>query len=186
MTAQPNQDHNELSQQELMALPQGDLRLLQTDLAQRLLASRELARFAYVAKDGTPRVVPVMFHWNGTEVIVCSFAEAAKLPALRVKPDVAITIDTSSHPPEILLVRGRAELTDVDGVAEEFKLANYRYGGPEFGASRIAEVDHPGTKMVRIAISPTWVGVLDFKIRFSGGRNASDFLERGRQERKAS
>lgn len=168
-----------MSLEEYKCLPQGDVRLLESDVAQRLLHSKELARLAYVALDATPRVLPIMFHWNGSEVILCSFAETAKLPALRKRPEVAITIDTSAHPPEILLVRGRAEMTDVDGVAEEFKLANYRYGGPEFGASRIAEVDHPGTKMVRIAVKPTWVGVLDFQVRFSGGRTRDDFMKRG-------
>ncbi|GFJ87126.1 hypothetical protein [Phytohabitans rumicis] len=71
----------------------------------------------------------------------------------------------------------------MDGVTEEFKLANYRYGGPEFGASRIAEVDHPGTRMARIAVRPSWVGVIDFKTRFTGGRTAEEFLQRGRDGR---
>jgi hypothetical protein len=162
------------------ALPQGDVRLIDHEVAQRLLVSKELARLAYTGLDGTPRVLPVMFHWNGTEVVIASFHEARKIPALQKRPDVAITIDTSEHPPQILLIRGKAEITLVDGVAEEFKLANYRYGGPEFGAGRIAEVDHPGTKMWRIAIKPAWVGVLDFKTRFSGGRNIEVFAERGR------
>lgn len=163
----------------MTALPQGDIRLLESEVAQRLLASKELARLAYVARDGTPRVLPIMFHWNGTEIVLSSFAGAHKIAALRERPDVAITIDTSVHPPEILLIRGRAELTDVDGVAPEFRLANLRYGGPEFGARRIAEVDHPGTRMVRIVVRPTWVGVLDFRTRFSGGRNAEEFALRG-------
>lgn len=161
-------------------LPQGDLRLLDTEVGQRLLTSKEMARLAYVAPDGTPRVVPVMFHWNGREVIVSSFAGALKIKALRARPDVALTIDTNHHPPEILLIRGRAFLTDVDGVVPEFVLANYRYGGPEFGASRIAEVNHPGLKMVRIAIRPTWAGIIDFQVRFSGGRTAAEFARRGR------
>lgn len=161
------------------ALPQGDVRLIEHEVAQRLLVSKELARLAYVALDGTPRVLPVMFHWNGSEVVISSFHEARKIPALQKRPDVAITIDTSSHPPEILLIRGKAEISLVDGVAEEFKLANYRYGGPEFGAGRIAEVDHPGTKMWRIAVRPAWVGVLDFQTRFTGGRTADDFAGRG-------
>jgi hypothetical protein len=161
-------------------LPQGDCRLLEHEVAQRLLVSKEMARVAYVARDGTPRVVPMMFHWNGTEIILSSFAGARKLPALRARPDVAITIDTTSHPPEILLIRGKAEITDVDGIVPEFIQANYRYGGPEFGAKRISEVDHPDTKMARIAVRPTWVGVLDFKTRFSGGRNDAEFLQRGR------
>jgi hypothetical protein len=46
-------------------LRQGDLQLLDSDLAQRLLASTELARLAYVTHDGTPRVLPMLFHWTG-------------------------------------------------------------------------------------------------------------------------
>jgi dihydroflavonol-4-reductase len=45
-----------------MALPQGDLRLLESDVAQRLLASTIPARVAYIARNGTPRVVPTWFH----------------------------------------------------------------------------------------------------------------------------
>ena len=56
-----------------MSLPQGDLGLLDPDVAERLLASTELARLAYVATDGTPRVVPMLFHWNGTEIVVSTF-----------------------------------------------------------------------------------------------------------------
>ena len=40
------------------ALPQGDLRLLETDLARELLGSSIPARLAFVATDGTPRVSP--------------------------------------------------------------------------------------------------------------------------------
>jgi hypothetical protein len=161
-------------------IPQGDLRLLDSDVAQRLLHSKEMARVAFTGLDGKPRVLPVMFHWNGGELVFCSFANSHKEPALRARPDVAITIDTTVHPPEILLIRGRAVLTEVDGVAEEYRLANYRYGDAEFAAGRIAEVDHPGVRMVRIAVRPTWVGVLDFKTRFPRGRDAEQFMERGR------
>jgi hypothetical protein len=162
-------------------LTQGDLRLLEHQLARRLLVSKEMARLAYTALDGTPRVVPVMFHWDGDDVVVASFANAHKIAAIHRRPDVALTIDTTVHPPEILLIRGRAEITDVDGVVPEFVLANIRYGGEEFGRSRVAEVDHPGLKMHRIAIRPTWVGVLDFKTRFSRGRGQDEFLLRGRK-----
>ncbi|AGL16731.1 pyridoxamine 5'-phosphate oxidase family protein [Actinoplanes sp. N902-109] len=162
------------------ALAQGDVRLLQTEVAQRLLTSKELARLAYTGRDGKPRVLPMMFHFNGTEVVFASFAGALKIAALRERPDVAITIDTSVHPPEILMIRGTATLTEVEGVAEEFVLANQRYGGPEFGAKRIAEVNRPGVRMVRIAVRPQWVGVLDFTTRFSGGRDDEEFARRGR------
>ncbi|GFJ87127.1 pyridoxamine 5'-phosphate oxidase family protein [Phytohabitans rumicis] len=81
-----------------VTLPQGDLRLLETDVAQRLLHGKELARLAYVAADGTPRVLPVMFHWNGEQIVVSSFAGALKNNAIRARPAVAFTIDTNSHP----------------------------------------------------------------------------------------
>jgi hypothetical protein len=53
--------------EDLLMAPQGDVRLLQTDVAQRLLTSTELARVAYVATDGTPRVFPMLFHWTGDD-----------------------------------------------------------------------------------------------------------------------
>ena len=40
-----------------MALAQGDLELLESDLAKRMLSSTVPARLAYTAKDGTPRVM---------------------------------------------------------------------------------------------------------------------------------
>ncbi|MEV4530295.1 hypothetical protein [Streptosporangium sp. NPDC049304] len=77
--------------EDVMTLPQGDVRLLDSDVARRLLASKELARLAYVAA-----------------------------------------------------------------------------------------VDHPGTRMARIAVRPTWVGVLDFQTRLPGGVGVEDFKRRGR------
>ncbi|MPZ29302.1 MAG: pyridoxamine 5'-phosphate oxidase [Micromonosporaceae bacterium] len=161
-------------------LPQGDVRLLQSETAQRLLASTELARVACVARDGTPRIFPVMFHWTGEELVFGTFAGAGKIPALRARPDVAITIDAAAMPPEVLLLRGRATVTDVAGIVPEYALAHYRYAGPEQGARNIAEVDRPGTRMARIAVRPSWVGVLDFTTRFPGGATADQFAERGR------
>jgi Pyridoxamine 5'-phosphate oxidase len=102
-------------------LPQGHLGLLETPVAQRPLASTELARLAYVAADGTPRVMPMLFHWTGTELVMSTFDGACKIAALRGRPDVAITIDTNAIPPEVLLIRGRASVADVDGASvEEF------------------------------------------------------------------
>jgi PPOX class probable F420-dependent enzyme len=150
---------------DVMTLPQGDVRLLESELAQRLLASTELARMAYVARDGTPRVFPMMFHWTGEEIVFGTFAGARKIRALRARPAVALTIDAGAAPPEVLLLRGSAEITDVDGLVPEYVLAHHRYYGPEQGARNIAEADRPGVRMARIAVRPTWVGLLDFQTR---------------------
>jgi hypothetical protein len=164
----------------LMTLPQGDVRLLDSAPAQRLLASTELARFAYVASDGTPRVLPMFFHWTGDELVFATFGGAKKIAALRHRPAVAITIDSAGLPPEALLVRGPVTVTEVDGIVPEYVLAQYRYTGPEQGAANVAEVDQPGVRMARIALRPEWVGVLDFQSRFPGGGTADDFARRGR------
>jgi nitroimidazol reductase NimA-like FMN-containing flavoprotein (pyridoxamine 5'-phosphate oxidase superfamily) len=67
-------------------LPQGDLVLLDSPVAEDLLASTELARLAYVAGDGSPRVFPIMFYWTGSELVMGTFAGASKIAALRARP----------------------------------------------------------------------------------------------------
>ncbi|MBB4931314.1 PPOX class probable F420-dependent enzyme [Lipingzhangella halophila] len=160
-------------------LPQGDVELLHTEVALRLLHSTELARLAYVAGDGTPRVFPMMFHWTGSELVFGTFAGARKIGTLRRRPDVAVTIDAPA-PPEVLLIRGRAEVTDVPGLVDDYLAAHRRYGGEEQVAAVRAQHDHPDTRMARIAVRPTWVGVLDFQSRFPGGATAEEFERIGR------
>jgi hypothetical protein len=38
----------------------------------------------------------------------------------------------------------------------------------------------PGTRMARVALRPSWVGVLDFQTRFPGGGTAEQFDRRER------
>lgn len=156
-------------------LPQGDLRLLDSEMAKGLLASTIPARFAYVALNGTPRVLPTWFYWTGAEVVMPTFVAAphvrrpaARLQALRVNPNVAITIDTESFPPNVLLLRGQVSITEVQGIVPEYRLAARRYMGEETAAAYLAQVDQPGTAMARIALRPTWVGILDFATRLPG------------------
>jgi hypothetical protein len=49
--------------------------ILKKPISQEML-NRDLARLAYVAKDGTPRVVPIGFTWNGSEVVMCTATNA--------------------------------------------------------------------------------------------------------------
>jgi hypothetical protein len=90
---------------------------------------------------------------------------ASRLRALRANPAVAITIDTDSFPPEVLSIRGQASVTEVDGVVREYALAARRYLGEEEGAAYVDYLDDPVTRMARIAVRPTWVGVIDFQHR---------------------
>jgi Pyridoxamine 5'-phosphate oxidase len=165
--------------QDLTGLPQGDLRLLDSQTAQHLLASTELARLAYVAADGTPRVFPIMFHWTGEELVFATFAGASKIRALQARPDVAVTIDTLAMPPQVLQLRGRVTVAEMDGVVPEYRLIHLRYGGPEHADAEIANIEQPGLRMARIVLRPDWAGVSDFTSRFPGGLTAEQFARRG-------
>lgn len=148
-----------------MSLPQGDIRLLDDPAARRLLASTELARLAYIGKDGTPRLIPMLFHWNGSAIVLPTFATGAKLRALRANPAVAITIDSAGPPPEVLQLRGTAEIDVQDGVVDEYELAHRRYYGEEQGAANVAPLRAAGVAMARIVLRPDWVAVIDFQQR---------------------
>jgi hypothetical protein len=149
-----------------MAARQGDVTLLSDPVAQTLLQSTIPARLAYVWPDGTPRVVPIWFHWTGTELVLGSPPRAPKLKALRSPTPVAVTIDSEGWPARALLVRGTAEVTLVDGVAAEYAAAAERYFGPEQGRAWVAQLRSMVPRMARIAIRPTWVRILDFETRF--------------------
>ena len=155
--------------------------ILNRPISQELLA-RDLTRLAYVARDGTPRVVPIPFTWNGTEVVMCTTTNAPKLASLRRNPAVALTIDTEVHPPKILLLRGRAELEVVEGIPEEYLEMNGSYTmTPEQRVEWEAEVRSLYDSMVRIVVKPTWAKLIDFQETLP---SAVAELVRRRQERQ--
>src|SRR5690348_8952256 len=150
--------------------------------ASRELLARDLTRLAYVAKDGTPRTIPIAFTWNGSEIVLCTTRNAPKLPSLRRNPAVALTIDTEVHPPTILLIRGRAELDDVDGIPEEYLTMNGSYEmTPEQRVAWEAEIRSLYDGMVRIVITPTWAKLIDFETTLP---SAVEELVRQRAERE--
>ncbi|MBE1486769.1 pyridoxamine 5'-phosphate oxidase family protein [Plantactinospora soyae] len=148
------------------SLPQGDLKLLDTAIAQRLLGASLVARLAYTAKDGTPRLIPVNFLWTGEELVVGAFAGTYKIRDLRARPDVAVCIDTADGLPQVLMLRGKVTLAEVDGVLPEYATIQRAGMGDEMGDAYLRAIDKPGLRMVRIGLRPTWVGVLDFQERF--------------------
>lgn len=156
--------------------------VLDRPLSQQLLA-RDVTRLAYVAKDGTPRNIPIIFTWNGTQIVVCTPRNASKVEALRANPMVALTIDTEVHPPAILLIRGRAELDVVDGIPDEYLQATTTYEmTPEQRVeweSEVRSLYHDG--MVRIVVTPTWAKLIDFETTLP---SAVEELIRQREERR--
>lgn len=134
------------------------------DPVSRGLLDRDIARLAYTAVDGTPRVVPIAFVWNGSEIVMCTVPNAPKIGSLRRNPSVALTIDTEVHPPLILLVRGEATLDEVDGIPEEYLTANTTYEmTDEQRREWETEVRSLYPSMVRIVVTPTWAKLIDFE-----------------------
>ena len=149
-----------------MATQQGSLALLDDPVAQKLLQSTLPARFAYNWSDGTPRLVPIGFHWNGKEIVLGGPPDAPKMKVLHDGDKVALTIDSDSMPYKVLMVRGSIRIDSVDGVAPEYASMSRRVMGEEQGEAWLNQIGAMIPRMARIFITPEWVGILDFETRF--------------------
>jgi nitroimidazol reductase NimA-like FMN-containing flavoprotein (pyridoxamine 5'-phosphate oxidase superfamily) len=140
------------------------IEVLDKPISRELLGSSIPARLAYTGLDGDPRVVPVGFWWDDVQLLVFTVPTAAKVRALRQNPRVAITIDTQDQwPPRVLLIRGSAQLEEVEGVPEEYIEASRKVTpAGEFEAWETG-VRGLYDRMVRIAIEPDWAKLLDFE-----------------------
>lgn len=148
--------------------------VLNDKIAHDLLTSTELARLAYTWKDGTPRVVPVWFHWTGSEVVMASPLKAPKVDILEGRPQVAISIDAAGGwPYRALLLRGNAKVERLDGVPAEYVKAGERYAGHDFIQAWAAHLEKTGVKFARISVTPTYAKILDFETRFPSATTAA-------------
>ena len=156
-----------------MATKQGDIALLTDPIAKELLQSTIPARLAYVWSDGTPRVIPIWFHWNGKHIVLGTPLTAPKMKALINNPKVALTIDTNSWPHKVLQIRGTAQIETVDGVVPEYAAAAQRYFGKDQGQTWVEQVKKMFPRMARITVSPEWVSIIDFEKRFPSAIEAA-------------
>ena len=78
---------------------------------------------------------------------------------------MALTIDTEDAVPHVLSIRGIATVTQHAAVVPEYELSAYRYLGDDAAQALLARLDDPVTVMARIAVRPTWVGLIDFDTR---------------------
>ena len=88
---------------------------------------------------------------------------APKVRVLESNPNVAITIDGTTWPYKVLMIRGKAEVSTVDDVDRDYALACERYMGEQAGRAWVSTL--AGQPMARIAVRPEWVGILDFETR---------------------
>jgi hypothetical protein len=149
-----------------MTTPQGSLELLQHPVAQELLQLPAPARLAYTWVDGTPRIIPIGFHWNGSELVLGTPTDSPKMSALRDGSKVAVSIDTTSMPYHVLQIRGSVRTDIVDGIAPEYAAMTVRCLGEEQGGAWLETMRTLSPQMARVFITPEWVGILDFEGRF--------------------
>ncbi len=149
-----------------MVSQQGDLALLEHPVVQELLQSPLPARFAYVRSDGAPDVVPIGFHWNGTEFVLGTFPNTVKMRALHDGDKVALSIDTDAMPYKVLRIRGSVRTDVVEGIAPEYEAMTKRTLGEEAGQGWIEQMRPVVPSMARIFVTPEWVCVQDFQTRF--------------------
>jgi len=141
------------------------MQVLNDPLAQELMKLPIPARLAYTGLDGFPRAIPVGYLWNGTQLVICTATNSPKMKALTANPKVALTIDTNTFPPHILLVRGSASVEIVDGVAPEFLEASRRYVPPQQWEGFEQGVHGLYKQQGRITIVPEWAKLIDFETR---------------------
>jgi hypothetical protein len=113
--------------------------------ARNLLDSATLLRLAYNGSDGFPRVIPIGFYWNGSQIVVCTAATAPKVKALSSRPNVAMTI-----------------VDIVDGVPDEYIAASKKALGADHVTEFERQVRSMYDQMARISIEPEWARFFDF------------------------
>jgi len=67
-----------------------------------------MARLAYTWHNGSPRVVPMWFHWTGEGLLTGAPPNSPKIKVLAVRPQVTVSIDTVEWPYQWLTMRGTA------------------------------------------------------------------------------
>jgi hypothetical protein len=139
--------------------------LMNDPIAQELVKAPIHARLAYCATDGSPRVIPMGYLWNGDVFVMGSPVNSPKVKSLAANPKVALTIDTSSFPPHVLLVRGEAAIEVVDGVPDEFVESSRRFVGEAGMPEWEAGVRALYKQMAIIRVTPTWAKIFDFETR---------------------
>lgn len=149
-----------------MVTHQGSLDLLNDPVARQLLQSSIPARLAYTWTDGTPRVVPIGFHWNGSEFALGTFPDSPKMQALKDGARVALSIDSDTMPYRVLLVRGSVRLLHVEGIAPEYEAMTRRMMEPGMAEGWLANMRQITPEMAVIFVRPEWVAVQDFETRF--------------------
>jgi len=139
-------------------------RVLAKPIAQELLKSNIPARVAYIALDGTPRVIPVGYWVGPDDIRFYSPVNSRKIDAMRANPNVSVSIDTTGQmPPRILTLRGTVSINIIDGIPQQYLEASLKNIGPEAFVGFEDNVRAMYKQMAEIIIDVTWAKLIDFE-----------------------
>ena len=94
----------------------------------RRLRDDIVAWLTTVGDDGAPQPNPVWFWWDGETFLVYNRADAHRLRHVRTRPLVALNFDGDGRGGDIVVVVGRAELTEREPASHEVPEYVAKYG----------------------------------------------------------
>ncbi|HYM16323.1 MAG TPA: pyridoxamine 5'-phosphate oxidase family protein [Dehalococcoidia bacterium] len=138
---------------------------LEDPVVAELVGGPNLARLAYVGRNGRPHVVPIWCMYRDGAFVMVTGPKADKVAALERNAAVALTIDSSKPPYHVLLIDGDATVEATEGMAPEYPEIVQRYLGAAAEAYLAPMRDRVKTQR-RIRVTVRSWRVLDFVKRF--------------------
>ncbi len=108
-----------------------------------------------VAKSGLPIPRLIWFFFDGTDVVIYSVPDAAKVRHVERHPQVSLNVDSDGNGSGIIVIGGTAtvDATDVDCRTDEPYWAKYGESAAKFG---IADAMANYSTRLRITIDKVW------------------------------
>jgi PPOX class probable F420-dependent enzyme len=127
-----------------------------TDEVSSRLSSDHYGWLTTVAKSGQPVPRLVWFYVAGSELIVYSMPNAAKVRHVGTQPRVSLNLDSDGTGAGIIVVGGVASVdaTDVDPRDDERYWAKYKADAEQFG---LTEAIAGYSTRLKVAIDKVWV-----------------------------
>ena len=95
-----------------------------------------------VGKSGTPAPNPVWFLWNGTDILVFSQRDKAKVHNVVANPRVSLNFNATHTGGDVGIITGTAVIDDAHASAEDLDSYNTKYADGLVGVGLTAEQFH--------------------------------------------
>ena len=121
---------------------------------QRFLEEEAIVWLSTVRPDGTPRVGPVWFWWDGTSLLVFSKPDAVKVRNLRAGSSVMLGVGDADEDFDIGLFQGRAEILDAP-TAEVMPAGHLEKYATHMAGIGLAPEEYVATYSLAVRITPS-------------------------------